>query len=149
MRAAARCLIAVSILLATPAFAGDLDRAMAVQRAEDIVWQDAAGFAGLQVAVVSGNPSKPGPYTVRVKFSPGAMSRPHWHPETRYITVLKGTWWVGAGERFDPDSTVPVPAGSFVTHFSHEVHYDGARDEEVIVQISGIGPSATNRVDTR
>jgi hypothetical protein len=55
------------------------------------------------------------------------MSRPHFHPNDRFITVLKGTWWVGTGAKFDPDNTVPMPAGTFVTHFGKQVHYDGAR----------------------
>ena len=59
------------------------------------------------------------------------MSRPHWHPNDRFITVIKGTWWVGTGEPFDPDTTIPVPAGSYVTHFGKEIHYDGAKDGEV------------------
>jgi hypothetical protein len=40
------------------------------------------------------------------------MSRPHWHPNDRIITVIKGTWWLGTGDKFEPDTTVPVPTGS-------------------------------------
>ena len=61
--------------------------------------------------------------------------------------MLKGTWWAGTGENFDPDSTTPVPAGGFAIHAPREVHYDGAKDEEAIVQISGIGPSGTHVVN--
>ena len=53
----------------------------------------------------------------------------------------------GTGARFDPDSTTPVPAGGFAVHTPGKVHYDGAKDEEVIVQIMGMGPSATNVVN--
>jgi hypothetical protein len=35
------------------------------------------------------------------------------------------------------------PAGTFGMHYPRKVHYDGAKDEEVLVQISGIGPSGT------
>lgn len=72
---------------------------------------------------------------------------PHFHPETRYIAVLKGTWWVGSGPVFDKDKTTPVPAGSFVVHHPNQIHWDGAKDEEAVVQIMGVGPSATIRVD--
>jgi hypothetical protein len=60
---------------------------------------------------------------------------------------LKGTWWVGAGPKWDKDATTPVPAGSFVVHHPNKIHCDGAKDEEVTLQISGIGPSATSMVD--
>src|ERR1700730_879506 len=74
------------------------------------------------------------------KWLPGNMSRPHWHLNDRYITVLKGTWWVGTGNTFEPDTTVALPAGSYVTHFGKEVHYDGAKDGEAWLLIVGEGP---------
>ena len=88
-----------------------------------------------------GDPSKPGLYIQLVKWLPGNMSRPHFHPNDRFITVLKGTWWVGTGTKYDPASTVPMPAGTFVTHFGKQVHYDGAKDEETVLQIVGDGPA--------
>ena len=109
-----------------------------------IKWSDSAALPGIKIALLSGNPREAGPYTIRVKFDPYTMSRPHSHPEARHITVIKGTWWAGTGEKFDPNTTMPLPTGSFATHFPGKVHYDGAKHEEVIVQISGIGPSGTN-----
>ncbi|UEM17262.1 cupin domain-containing protein [Bradyrhizobium barranii subsp. barranii] len=79
---------------------------------------------GAQVAVVVGDPSKPGLYMVYNKWTKGNhFSRPHFHPTDRTIVVLQGTWWVGSGPKFDPDNgTVPMPAGSFVTHTGKQVH---------------------------
>jgi quercetin dioxygenase-like cupin family protein len=82
-----------------------------------------------------------GLYIQLVKWLPGNMSRPHFHPNDRFITVLKGTWWVGTGTKYDPASTVPMPAGSFVTHFGKQVHYDGAKGEETVLLIVGDGPA--------
>jgi quercetin dioxygenase-like cupin family protein len=94
-----------------------------------------------QTAVLLGDPSKPGLYIVLVKWAPHHMSHPHFHPNDRYITVLSGTWWVGTGTKFDPDATVPMPAGSYVTHFAKQVHYDGAKDEPAMLEIVGEGPA--------
>ena len=109
-------------------------------------WQDYPGLPGVKFVVIAGNPKEAGLYVIRAKFAPGTMSRPHWHPEARYVTVLKGTWWAGTGAKFDPKATIPVPAGGFAVHTAGEVHFDGAKDEETIVQIAGIGPSGTNVV---
>jgi quercetin dioxygenase-like cupin family protein len=106
-------------------------------------WSDYPGIAGIKYMLVSGDLKKPGPYVVRVKFSPGTMSMPHFHPEDRLATVLKGTWHTGIGETFDPDNTVPLPPGSFMKHPAGQAHFDGAKDEEVILQLIGIGPSGT------
>ena len=93
-----------------------------------------------------GDPSKPGLYVVRVNFPPGIMTRPHFHPEDRYAVVLKGTWWTGTGDEFNPDATVPLKAGSFMKHPAGAHHYDGSKDEEVILQLTGYGPSGTTMI---
>jgi len=120
---------------------------MAIVRDADIKWVESSRSPGLSTAVIYGDPAMPGLYVIRVRFAPGTMSRPHFHPEERYIAVLKGTWWVGAGPRWDRNATTPLPAGSFVVHRPNKIHYDGAKDEEVTLQIVGIGPSATIPVD--
>lgn len=114
---------------------------------DNLAWQDYPGLPGVKFAVIAGNPKEAGFYTIRAKFAPGTMSRPHWHPETRYVTVINGTWWAGEGAKFDPNATTPLPAGTFAVHTARAVHFDGAKDEEVIVQISGMGPSGTIVVD--
>ncbi len=104
---------------------------------------------GPQEAILAGDPSKPGLYVILVKWLPHHMSRPHFHPNTRYVTVLSGTWWVGTGSKYDPDSTFPMKAGSFVTHYAKQIHYDGAKDEECVLEIVGMGPATSTRAETK
>ena len=129
--------------------AADLDRtAVNFTAPGDIKWvRNAAGTN--EQAVLFGDPSKPGPYVVRIKWLPGNMSRPHFHPNDRFFAVLSGTWWMGTGETFDPDATVPVPAGSYVIHYGGKVHYDGAKGEETIIQVWGMGPSTATPAEKR
>ena len=117
---------------------------MSYKLPDQIEWK--ARPEGVEVYVMWGDPSKAGPYALLVKWLPHHMSQPHTHPNARYITVLKGTWWVGTGEKFDPDNSTPMPAGSFVTHFAKQVHWDGAKDEECILEIVGEGPAPTDYV---
>jgi hypothetical protein len=104
---------------------------------------------GAQTAVLVGDPSKPGLYVMLVKWPPHHLSHPHWHPHDRFITVLSGVWWVGTGTKFDPDSTVPMPAGSFVKHFARRAHYDGAKDEGCVIEIVGVGPATATSAEAR
>jgi quercetin dioxygenase-like cupin family protein len=121
---------------------------MNITRSDDVKFMPSSIVPGVASAVISGDPKVPGqPYVVRNRFSPNTFSPPHFHPETRYIVVLKGTWYVGTGTDWDKSKTTPVPAGSFVVHHPNKIHWDGAKDEEVILQIMGVGPSATIRVD--
>jgi quercetin dioxygenase-like cupin family protein len=142
--------LAAAVVLLTVNARADKDKAGFVRvTPEEVKWMDRPGYDGVKFAVIHGDPSKPGVYVIRAKFSPGAMTRPHWHPEDRFVAVLQGTWWAGEGDTFDPDKTTPLKAGSFMLHPAKAHHYDGAKDEEVIVQIIGIGPSATNLVDPK
>ncbi len=92
-------------------------------------------------AILQGDPSKPGLYVQLTRWHAGNMSRPHTHPNARYITVISGTWWLGWGPTYDPASTYPVKAGSYVVHHANELHYDGAKDEDCVILIVGEGPA--------
>jgi quercetin dioxygenase-like cupin family protein len=140
--------VALLLALSMPAQAADLDPSvMTVKREADLQWMDYPGAPGIRFAVLHGNPSAAGPYVIRVRFAPGTMSPPHVHLEERQVVVLKGTWWVGTGAKWDKEATTALPPGSFAVHRAGEAHYDGAKDEEVIVQVSGTGPSGTKMVD--
>jgi quercetin dioxygenase-like cupin family protein len=139
--------VVASALTFTSAVAADLNPAAVTFTLPDkIEWKQGARS---QQAILAGDPSKPGLYVVMVKWLPGGMSRPHFHPNDRFITVLKGTWWVGTGPKFDPDSTVAMPAGTFVTHFGKQVHYDGAKDEETVLLITGEGPATSTPAEEK
>ena len=144
--------IVATVLFATvvggPAAAAELNpAAIAITMPDKLKWRDPTGAAGVNQAVLVGDPTKPGLYMVMNRFKPGNFSKPHFHPNDRFITVIKGTWWVGTGNKWDKDATVPLKAGSFVTHYGKQVHYDGAKDEEAWLLIVGEGPATLTRVD--
>ena len=114
---------------------------------DKLPWRDPLGVSGVNQAVLHGDPTKPGLYVVLNRFKPGNFSRPHFHPNDRFITVVKGTWWVATGNKVDKDNMVPMPSGSFVTHFGKQVHWDGAKDEEAWVLIVGEGPGTLTLVE--
>jgi quercetin dioxygenase-like cupin family protein len=121
--------------------AADLDpKAITVTLPKDIKW---TGTGGSQQAILFGDPAKSGLYIVLTKWLPHNNSRPHSHPNDRYITVIKGTWWVNTGANYDPDGMKPLPTGSYVVHTGGQIHYDGAKDEECILQIVGMGPATS------
>lgn len=141
-RLAAALLVALPAAFASAGLNVDEKGFVTLKLGEE-VWKDYPGVPGIKYSVVEGDLKKPAPYVVRVKFSPGVMSMPHYHPEDRLATVLKGTWWIGKGETFDAKNTEPLPTGSFMKHPAKAPHYDGAKDEEVILQLIGVGPSDT------
>ena len=140
--------VATSVAICTNVMAADLNpAAIAFMLPDKIAWKQAS--ARSQQAVLAGDPSKPGLYVVMVKWLPGGMNHPHFHPDDRFITVLKGTWWVGTGGKYDPAGTVAMPAGTFVTHFGKQVHYDGAKDEEAVILVTGEGPATSTPAEDK
>jgi hypothetical protein len=125
----------------------DMDpKAITVVFPNDIKWTKTATS---ERAVLYGDPSKPGYYVILLKWLPHNNSRPHYHPNDRFITVLQGTWWVQTGAKYDPAGFKPIPAGSFVVHTGKEIHYDGAKDEPCLLQISGMGPETSVQAEQK
>jgi len=126
----------------------DLDPTMVTYLHPDqIKWTGNPAVA--QQAVLMGDPTKPGMYVVLVKWYPHNFSHPHTHPNDRYAMVLSGTWWVGSGTKFDPDATVPMPAGSYVVDLAKQPHFDGAKDEPAIIEIVGEGPATMTPAEAK
>jgi len=90
-----------------------------------------------------------GVYAVYTKWTKGDhFSRPHFHPNDRYIAVLQGTWWVGSAQN-RPRQHDRNAAGSFVTHFGKQVHWDGAKDEDAVLLIMGEGPATSTAAEEK
>ena len=103
-----------------------------------------------EMAPLYGALDKPGPYLVLMKWYPGYMSAPHTYKTDRLSLVLSGTWWVNSGPDFDPDNTVPVPAGGFVRRVARTPHYDGVKkdaNEPAVIGLFGIAPVQFELVD--
>jgi hypothetical protein len=155
MRVLTRFIVACALIAAaagcavTPQSTGKIDPASVTYiEPRDMKWvPNAAGTA--ETAILYGDPNKPGLYAVRYRWKAGNMSRPHFHPNDRLIVVLSGTWWVGTGEVFDPASTVPMHAGTQVLHHGKQIHYDGAKGEDTIIQIHGMGPATSTPAERK
>src|SRR6266581_1697387 len=99
----------------------------------EMQWTTQGGLAapGMEQLNLVGDPAKPGPYTLRLKFPKGFRIAPHTHPDSREVTIVSGTFATGYGETFDAAKLKILPAGSFYTEIK----------EDVILQVSGMGPS--------
>jgi hypothetical protein len=119
---------------------------------DEIKWTawTAGPLHSAEMATLYGRLDSPGPYVVLMKWYPGYMSAPHTYATDRLCLVLSGTWWVNSGTEFDPNATVPVPAGGFVRRVARTPHYDGVRvggKEPVVIGIFGLAPVDLKLVD--
>jgi hypothetical protein len=116
--------------------------------ADQIEWKGRPG-SGNQSAILFGDPSKPGLYVQLLKRGPNNWSQPHSHPNDRFITVLAGTMWIGTGNKFDPENTVPLKPGSYVRDIANQTHFDGSKADGLTIEIVGIGPATSTQAETK
>ena len=139
---------AAALFYFLPVQAGDLDpKALQFKLPDQIKFTGNEG--GTQQSVLFGDPTKEGIYGILIKWAPHTGSRPHFHPNDRFIYVISGTWWKGSGPKYDADAMVPMKAGTVVTDLAKGIHYDGARDEPVVLEIVGIGPATTTNAEQK
>ena len=137
-----RWLAAVAALALTPLLvAQDSEEGFVRIAPEELEWT--ARPNGSEFVYLHGDSQSEGLYIMRNKFTPGAFSAPHYHDQDRFITVISGVWHTGTDASADRDNTVPLGPGSYMMHPAGAVHYDGAKEEEVIVEIRGMGPVQT------
>lgn len=101
---------------------------------------------GAQFAVVSGDPTKTGPFVIRLKFPADYKIAPHWHPTDEHVTVLVGTMALGMGEKFDQAAMKELPAGSYGMLPAEMRHFAMAKTATTI-QVHGMGPFVVNYVN--
>jgi hypothetical protein len=129
--------------------AGQKDSGHVMLTPKQIKWQAAPPSlpAGAQLAVLDGDPSQAGaPYTIGLKMPDGYRMPPHWHPMDASVTVVRGTFGMGLGEKFDPARGQELKPGSFMRVSKEVRHYEWTKGETVIY-VSGLGPLDTTYVN--
>jgi len=108
---------------------------------EDIQWKPFSAFpASARLAVLVGEPTQEGPYLIRVKVPSGVKLMPHKHPEDRIYTVISGVFYIGLGDRFEPENIKAYPPGSVVILPGNTWHFHWAKSGEYVTQVTAIGP---------
>lgn len=136
---------ALCVLAITCAAAYAADMAMPAMHgmftAADIPWKSGPPSlpAGAKIAVLEGDPSQEGIFTMRLSLPDGYKIPPHWHPAFEHVTVISGSFNMGMGDTFDASKGQEMIAGSFGWMASGQRHYAWAKGETV-VQLHGMGP---------
>jgi quercetin dioxygenase-like cupin family protein len=116
-----------------------------VRLPQDIVYKGLPGVP--QHVTLFGDSSKPGLYVDRIKFAPGMKVMPHWHPDSvRTVLVLSGTFYFAVGEQWDESQLKAYPAGTLYSEPARTPHYAWAKDGEVILQVTAIGPTGNTPI---
>jgi quercetin dioxygenase-like cupin family protein len=119
-----------------------------VIRSEEVQWRAFAAFPPqARLAVLVGEPTRPGPYLIRVKLPGGTRMMPHRHPEDRIYTVISGIFYIGIGSKFDETALTAHAPGSVVVLPGGQSHFHWAKSGEYITQVTALGPLDLEYVD--
>lgn len=116
---------------------------------EETDWRPFPAFPpSVRLAVVVGQPSEAAPYVIRVKVPRGVKLMPHRHAEDRVYTVISGVFYIGLGDRFDPDALEAFPPGSVIVLPGDTSHFHWAKSGEYVTQVTAIGPLGIGYVNS-
>jgi quercetin dioxygenase-like cupin family protein len=117
---------------------------------EDVEWKPFPAFPpSARLAVLAGQPSQEGPYTIRVRLPRGVKLMPHRHREDRLYTVISGVFYLGLGDEFEPERLQAYPPGAVIMLPRNTSHFHWAKSGEYITQVTAIGPLGLEYVDPK
>ncbi len=136
----------VGMALASGVMAQEIPKGAVMFTPANAKWV-AGTVPGVENAAVIGAVGGAGRYELMAKFPPNFRVQPHSHPDERHYTIIKGTWYIGFGEKFDESKLIALPAGSYYTEPANLPHFVATKGEGAVVQIGGTGPSKQSWVN--
>lgn len=116
----------------------------------DIKWQDAPSIGpGAKTAIIDGDPKSTGPFVMRLKVPPKTQIRTHTHPADENVTILSGTLYFAAGDKFDTKMAKPFGPGSYFSIAKGKPMFAYTKDREAILQLHGNGPWGISYLDQK
>ena len=94
---------------------------------------------GAEIAVLAGDPGKPAPYIVRLKFPANYDIPAHSHPTDENVVVVSGALFTGTGTKLDKKAGPGLGVGGFALMPANVNHFAYTKGETTIV-LYGQGP---------
>jgi quercetin dioxygenase-like cupin family protein len=100
----------------------------------------------IKVAVLEGDPSKSGVFTLRIRIPDGGYISPHWHPNVERVTVLSGRFLLGSGDKMDRTKVKKLDPGSY-TSMPPGMRHFAIAEGETVIQLTSVGPWVINYIN--
>jgi quercetin dioxygenase-like cupin family protein len=139
--------LATTAFLALPAQA--MDEQMLINK-EDMKWGDAPPVLpkGAKLAVLNGDPGKPGMFTIRLSAPANYKIAPHWHSQTENLTVISGALYLGVGDKMSPKEARALKAGGY-HYLPAKARHFAYTKAPTVIQVSGEGPFDINYINPK
>ncbi|MEK6553518.1 MAG: cupin domain-containing protein [Bacteroidota bacterium] len=103
----------------------------------------------ISTSLLSGDPKLEGLYATQVKINQGTKLFPHTHPDSRMVVVLSGKFLYAYGNKFDESKMKEMTPGTFFTEPANQPHFAWTKNSDVLLQVTGYGPSGTNYLNQK
>lgn len=138
--------LALPFALVAASLAGVLGadpQAHVVQGPKEVQWGPAPPMLppGAQIAVVAGDPGKPAPYTVRLKFPASYAIPAHSHPTDEHVVIVSGALTFGMGDALTKgpgNKTLGVGGVALMPANMNHFAYTGTTETTIVLY--GQGP---------
>lgn len=113
-----------------------------IQSSDAVKWQPAPAMFphGTKIAVLTGDTTKPGPFTLRVMMPSGSFIPPHTHNLDEMLTVISGNIQHFVGQNIATTQKHAIGPGGFVHLPVNVPHAIKAGSQGAVLQVSGTGP---------
>ena len=96
--------------------------------------------AGAKIAILSGDPGKPAPYAVRLKFPANYAIQAHSHPTDENVVIVSGALTFGMGDKLVKNGgNTTLKTGGYALMPAGMNHFAYTKQTTTIV-LYGIGP---------
>lgn len=98
--------------------------------------------AGAQIALLAGDPTKPVPYTIRLKFPANYAIPAHSHPTDEHVVVVSGALTFGMGDKLLRGTAMnkTLSTGGFALMPANMNHFAYTANRETTIVLYGQGP---------
>jgi quercetin dioxygenase-like cupin family protein len=136
--------LGLGAFMAVPSWAEEYTAVMP----SDIKWNDAPSIGpGAKTAVIEGDPKSSGSFVMRLKVPPKTKIGVHTHPADENVTILSGTLYFAASDKFDPKTAKAFGPGSYFSIGKGKPMFAYTTDKETVLQLHGNGPWGLTYLD--
>ncbi len=143
MKTSRTTLLSLAMLVATLSIAaGALAQTHVMAALTAAMWGPAPPMLppGAQIAVLTGDPTKSVPYTIRLKFPANYAIPAHSHPMDENVTVVSGELFMGMGTKLDKTSAQGLGVGGYALVPANANHFAFTTARETTIVLYGQGP---------
>lgn len=147
--AAALALIAAPAMVAMPVMAAEIANPIVVPDDLAAQWAPAPASLpqGMKISLLAGDPSKPGPFVLRLTMPANTVIMPHTHSTPETVTVLSGNLYHDLGKTIDKSTAKELHTGGFVYLPADHPHSLWTTSVPTEMEVTGTGPFGLNYVN--